>query len=574
MNSEVKHDAIVIGAGISGIYAAKFYLDIHPNSRLVILDRDNCVGGTWNSRRGYDSFWTQLTVGMAEFPDISMPRPSDEDLYYEFFKAKHTTKYLESYVDHQIYGGRTLRDRIILSTEVRSVFKVDGEWVITALSTLDQTESTFHAPKLFVASGLTSIANMPDFLGQEVFNGPIIHQEDFGSSNVLSSTEVQNITVLGAGKSSGDMAYSAVKAGKTVNWVVKESDTTGPSFFLSPKGKGPYKNAFEIGMTRAAATLALSYLNGDSWWKRFLHSSSLGVKLMTSFWKKIDDEARTEADFEGRTSKNNFSKLAPHSPLFWQNGTGALLNQKDFYDTVAEHIKVHCGDISHLEEGQVCLKTGVKIPSDTILCGTGWVRSLQFFTPEQNALLGLPHPPKDETPSEKANWTRLETAANEEVLTSFPILANPPPHYQRPRTLTPYRLYKNIVPISDSSDHSIAFIGHVVAVNYFSVVQCQSMWATAYFDGQLDIPSKQEQEREVALFTTWCGRRYLSMGMEGNNMTFDLLGYTDGLLEQLGLKSHLRGWFKDSFAPVWASDYGRLVDEYIGKYGKDEAKSA
>jgi hypothetical protein len=155
---------------------------------------------------------------------------------------------------------------------------------------------------------------MPDFLGREVFNGPIIHQEDFGSSNVLSSTEVQNITVLGAGKSSGDMAYSAVKAGKTVNWVVKESDTTGPSFFLSPKGKGPYKNAFEIGMTRAAATLALSYLNGDSWWKRFLHSSSLGVKLMTSFWKKIDDEARTEADFEGRTSKNNFSKLAPHSP--------------------------------------------------------------------------------------------------------------------------------------------------------------------------------------------------------------------------------------------------------------------
>jgi hypothetical protein len=36
--------------GISGISAAKFWLDTHPESQLVILDRDNCIGGTWNSR--------------------------------------------------------------------------------------------------------------------------------------------------------------------------------------------------------------------------------------------------------------------------------------------------------------------------------------------------------------------------------------------------------------------------------------------------------------------------------------------------------------------------------------------
>lgn len=36
--------------GISGVFAAKCYLDLHPESRLVILDRDSCVGGTWNSR--------------------------------------------------------------------------------------------------------------------------------------------------------------------------------------------------------------------------------------------------------------------------------------------------------------------------------------------------------------------------------------------------------------------------------------------------------------------------------------------------------------------------------------------
>ena len=36
-----------------------------------------------------------------------------------------------------------------------------------------------------------------------------------------------------------DMVYAAAKAGKTVTWVFKASDITGPGFFLSPKGKGP-----------------------------------------------------------------------------------------------------------------------------------------------------------------------------------------------------------------------------------------------------------------------------------------------------------------------------------------------
>lgn len=35
--------------GISGISAAKVYLDFQPNARLVLLERDSCVGGTWNS---------------------------------------------------------------------------------------------------------------------------------------------------------------------------------------------------------------------------------------------------------------------------------------------------------------------------------------------------------------------------------------------------------------------------------------------------------------------------------------------------------------------------------------------
>jgi dimethylaniline monooxygenase (N-oxide forming) len=94
---------------------------------------------------------------------------------------------------------------------------------------------------------------------------------------------------------------------------MKATDTTGPGFFLSPKGVGPYRNAFEVGMTRVAATFTPSFLNGVNWWTRLLHSSKYGSRLMAGFWGSIDADTRKQADFQ-RKCLQNFDLLAPHSP--------------------------------------------------------------------------------------------------------------------------------------------------------------------------------------------------------------------------------------------------------------------
>ena len=264
--------------------------------------------------RGYEYFWTQWTVGSAEFSDKPMPRPPEEDLYYDFFKAKHTTQYLENYTDVHSHAGQTLRDRIKFGIDVLSVDKLDGKWVISTKNIDDATLHTFHASKLMIASGMTSVPNMPVLPGQEKFGGPIIHQEAFGSSRILTSPDINNITVLGGAKSSADMVYAAVKAGKRVTWVFRASDTTGPGFFLSPMGKGPYKNAFDVGMTRVAATFTPSFMNSESWWTRLLHGSKYGVKLIGSFWRAVDKETRQDADFEHRENLGGFKDLKPHTP--------------------------------------------------------------------------------------------------------------------------------------------------------------------------------------------------------------------------------------------------------------------
>ncbi|KAF7885626.1 uncharacterized protein EAF02_004135 [Botrytis sinoallii] len=571
MSDFVEVDILVIGAGISGICASKHFLEFHPEARLVIIDRDTCVGGTWNARRGYDSFWTQWMVGTAEFSDQEMSRPPDEDLYKEFFKAKHTTKYLESYIDTHKYDGKSLRDRIQFSVEVRSVSKKDGYWTVLASDRgNEQQQHTFKTPKLIVASGLTSIPNMPSLPGKESFEGQILHHEDFGSSDLLTSPK-QNITILGAGKSSADMVYEAVKAGKQVSWVLKATNTTGPGFFVSPDGKGPYKNAFEISLTRIAATFTPSFLNGMNRWTKLLHSSEYGVKMMKGFWGTVDADARKSANFQ-RKCLQNFDKLESSSPLFWQNCAAGLLNHADFFDIVAENVRIFVGDIEDLKSNSLLLKTGEEIPSDAILCGTGWVPSLQYFTQAQCQEFGLPHIlDHEEAKDEHAHWAKLEAEADVQVLATFPHLQSPPDHYQKTATHTPYRLYRHMVPISESSssekdDRSIVFLGQIVVGNYFTTLECQSLWAVTYLDGKLDLPCKKEQEKDITLFTAWSRRRYLSNGQEGNNLIFDFIGHIDTLLKDLGLTSHRKGWFKDLFAAMWAKDLRGLQAELWKKF--------
>ncbi len=38
-----------LNLGLYGIQAARYYLDIHPEAKLCILESDDVVGGTWSS---------------------------------------------------------------------------------------------------------------------------------------------------------------------------------------------------------------------------------------------------------------------------------------------------------------------------------------------------------------------------------------------------------------------------------------------------------------------------------------------------------------------------------------------
>ena len=153
------YDVAIIGAGISGIAAAKFYLDIHPKCKLIVLEKDASVGGVWNQSRVFDTFYTQSPLGTWEYSDMPMPQPPEQDIFNGVFKAKYTSHYLDDYIDRHLYAGQTMRQRISFNFHVQHVNKDNAEWTISGKDA--SGEVVLHSSKLIIASGLTSVPNMP-----------------------------------------------------------------------------------------------------------------------------------------------------------------------------------------------------------------------------------------------------------------------------------------------------------------------------------------------------------------------------------------------------------------------------
>ncbi|PVH73241.1 flavin-binding monooxygenase-like protein-like protein, partial [Cadophora sp. DSE1049] len=556
-----RFEVIIIGAGISGIIAAQRYLQAHPKCKLTILEKDYCVGGVFSKRRSYDNFWTQWTHGMAEYSDRQMDRPPEEDCKFDCFRAKYMTQYLEKYVDEKEHLGHPIRDRIQFGVKVQNLRKDDGTWILSCVD-FEGKKIIIAGEKLMVANGEDSYPNMPELPGQEHFEGTIVHSEAFAESTVISSNDIRNIAVIGAGKSAADMVYNAVKAGKTVTWIIKKNGT-GPGFFAPLNEKTPWKNLVEAAHTRVMSSLMPSILNPDNGWTWFLHSTTIGAAMIRRLFASIDRKFRKIANYQGRPSTKGFEKLEYDTEFFWQNGTGGAAHHDDFWSLVAENVSIHRQDIKIIHGNKMTLGDGTTFRCDAILCGTGFQPALQIFNPDLLIELDLPHKKEDEPPETSAKWDKLLSEADEKVAKKFLILAKPPPHFHKHINTTPYRLWNCMAPLNDDS---ILMLNHITAGNKIFAAEAQAIWAVAYFDKRIALPSLVEREKEVANWVAWCRRRYLSNGELGTFAGLDSIPYVDKLLQDIGLDAHRKVWWRDFFVPCGPKELGDAWKQYLEIY--------
>ena len=248
---------------------------------------------------------------MTSFSDVVLEVPKDAPKVHDTFEAKYVTQYLEEYVDSHVYNGTSLRNRIRLNEEVRSVEKIDNGWILHLNGVVPLK---LRCIKLAVASGLTSLPVLPKFHGSHDWAVPMLHHRDFGvhSKAILAASSAhKNITVLGGGKSAADMVYGAIKAGKNVNWIVRKTGE-GPGIFMNPAPTGRYKNNAEAGATQKATILNPSGFRPMIEWAQMLHQSVAERENLDSKLFAADRRYKAWVNYRGREGAlPGFSDLEP-----------------------------------------------------------------------------------------------------------------------------------------------------------------------------------------------------------------------------------------------------------------------
>jgi dimethylaniline monooxygenase (N-oxide forming) len=243
---------------------------------------------------------------------------------------------------------------------------------------------------------------------------------------------------------------------------------------------------------------------------------------------------------------------------FWLNGFVGMAQQPDFWETIAAKVDVYKSDITNIEGDTVTLKDGSSIQADAILCGTGFNRSFSLFQRPTAADLGLPVP-LDMEAKELADWSKLEKEADDDIVQRFIGLVDPPTP-RKPST-TPYRLYNLMASLTDDS---VVFLGYLGVLNAFYTAECQAIWATAYLDKKLILQDIDERTKNTAYVNAFSKRRYPFLGQDGAAINYDMVGYCDHLLKQVGLRSHIdTSWWAYWFGVCNASTLANIKDEYL-----------
>jgi len=180
-------DVIVVGAGMSGLYALKVFRD--RGFRVIVLERAAGVGGTW--------FWNRYPGARCDIPSLEYSFGFDPELEQEWEWSEHFAAQpeIERYLNH-IADRYNLRPDIRLETGVAAMtFDEETDTWVFDTETGEQLRSRFCV----MGTGGLSAPHRPDWPGIDTFAGDIVQTSLWPEEGV--ALEGQRVGIVGNGSS-------------------------------------------------------------------------------------------------------------------------------------------------------------------------------------------------------------------------------------------------------------------------------------------------------------------------------------------------------------------------------------
>ena len=220
-------DVLIVGAGITGLYAAGRLRD--RNMSFCVVDKKEKIGGIWSE---YANRTSQVNTSEGAYRLIDPMRRANRD-------HSSTTEILRD-MDRLAVG---FAERIFCGTTVESIKKQDGRYVTTG----ERNGKTFSVTSKGVILAINDRVGPPrrvSFENEDTFSGDLVDGFSDGALNV--DWRDKQVVVVGMGAFAIENARTALERGaRHVTVVCRRHGTVCPKIIDYMNFASPYNEKFE-----------------------------------------------------------------------------------------------------------------------------------------------------------------------------------------------------------------------------------------------------------------------------------------------------------------------------------------
>ena len=315
-----ERQVVVVGAGPAGIASALALKD--AGVRPLVLDRADTVASAWRGR--YDRLRLNTCRPLSHLPDRRFPKG------IPMFPTR------DQLIDHLERHAREDGIDLQLGTSVERIGPENGRWIVST------SAGEIRAPQVVVATGYEGAPLIPEWRGRDRFAGRLLHASEYRNPEPFRAAEV---LVVGPGSSGMEIAHDLAEGGAAKVWL---SVRTPPNIVLR---QGPGK------------------IPGDMIAVTLLHLPVRFADAFARFGRRMDlgdlSEHGLPVPDEGIFARLRRLGVAP-----------AIVDREVIEAIKAGRIEV-VGGVEALDSTGVQLADGARVDPDTVICATGYRRTLE-----------------------------------------------------------------------------------------------------------------------------------------------------------------------------------------------------
>ena len=335
------YDAIVIGAGISGLSAAYHLHTYCPDKTYKVLERRDNIGGTWDlfNYPGIRSDSDMYTFGYAFKPWSDKAAIARKEKILEYLEETADEYDIRPHIEFGLLSQRCEWD------------SDSATWTITTSATDGSGERVFTCQYVFMCVGYYNYDTgyTPEFVGRDDFNGEILHPQFWPED---TNYDDKNVVIIGSGATAITMLPSMADKAKHVTMLQRS-----PTYMGSKPAEDKIANWLGKWVGHWAAR----------WW--FILTSM----FLYAYCKAFPERAKKAIVGEIETLLGDKFDAKHFTPDYnpWDQRV-CLCPDADFFEAMKQgKASIVTNHIDRFTQSGIQLKSGEHLAADMIVTATG-----------------------------------------------------------------------------------------------------------------------------------------------------------------------------------------------------------